>query len=180
MHTHILRLWLKTVAVLMIASCGFHLHDNAQISRQMNMLIIDAPDIYSPLIFAIREQLRLHNISVVNDARRKDLPLLRIINTDQSQNTISIFQNGKTAEYQIILTVQAQVLFPSHTLHPLSISVIRFFLDNPINALAKDSEREIIRQEMTNQIAQQLVRKLLKVQVVEQKNPRKITTVNTK
>jgi LPS-assembly lipoprotein len=146
----------------------------------MKTLILASPDLYGPLTRAVREQLRLNGIAIVKDAKRKDTPSLRIVTTRESQDTASIFQNGKTAEYQMVLTVQAQVLLPGQDLYPLSVSVFHSFFDNPLTALAKDSEQEIIRQEMHDQVAQQLVRKLLMVHAAAEENHRQGAIIDEK
>lgn len=196
--TSLLKVAVLGLAVL-TAGCGFHLRGNTSVPTEFQKITFDTSDPYGPLSRSIREQLRLSGITIVDpkadDSKTADatttsstsivdnsataakpadgsdkLPSLRIVGSSESKETVSIFKDGKTAEYQMVLNVNAQVLVRGHDLYPLTVRVYRSFFDNPLTALAKDAEQEMIRQEMRDQAAQQLVRKLLSVHAAELQN----------
>lgn len=150
-------------AVLITAGCGFNLRGVTQIPQELRFLELNSNDLYGPITRAIYKELKQNGVTIIEGTADQSIPSLRIINSNESRETVSIFQDGKTAEYQLIMIIDGQILLPDKDIYSFRSKVFRTFFDNPLTALAKDAEQDIIRQEMREQLAQQVIRKLLTV-----------------
>ncbi|MDX7988332.1 LPS assembly lipoprotein LptE [Xenorhabdus sp. 12] len=154
------------LAVLVTAGCGFHLRGTTQVPKELQTLQLNSSDPYGPLARAVRQQLRLNDVKLVENGDAS-IPILKLLGSDENKETVSVFQDGKAAERQLVLNVDAQVLMPDGSIYPLQARIDRAFFDNSLEALAKDAENELVKQEMREQAARSLMRQLLTVHSAE-------------
>ncbi len=128
--------------MLVTAGCGFRLQGTTQIPEELRTLQLSSSDPYSYLTRALREQLRLNNVTIL-ETGRAGVPILKVLSSNENTETVSVYQDGKAAEKQLTLVMNVQVLMPDGAIYPLQSRVERTFFDNPLEALAKDAEKKL-------------------------------------
>ncbi|MDF7671375.1 LPS assembly lipoprotein LptE [Orbaceae bacterium ESL0721] len=148
--------------LILLNGCGFHLQNEAEVPAQFKTMTFISHDPYGQLSRNIKEILGDNKVNLV-DSSSSEYPSLRIISNRLDRDTISIYQDGKAAEYQLVLSVEAQVVIKGKEIYPISVHIFRTFFDNPATALAKTAEQSLIEEEMYTQAAKQIIGKLKSV-----------------
>ncbi|MDF5399237.1 LPS assembly lipoprotein LptE, partial [Vibrio parahaemolyticus] len=76
------------------------------------------------------------------------------------ERTLSLYQNSRAAEKELTYVVKYRVTIPGYGSKNFTTTVNRNYLDNPLTALAKSVERDVIEDEMRLQAAKQMMRQL--------------------
>lgn len=149
-------------AITALTACGFHFQNGQLIPQELQTLTLESSDQYSDMAMAMRKQLQLNNINLVEAS--PDVPVLRLNKTSTDDEVVSVFKQGREAEKMLMLEVSASVKMPNRAAYPISAKVNRTFFDNSRAALAKSSEKEIIWNDMREQAARQLISKMVALQ----------------
>lgn len=164
-----LRTLLVAVVVMTTASCGFHLRGNYLLPEEITELSLTSFDQYGNLTRDVRDQFRLHGINEVPPS--PTTPNLHLISESTSSQTLSLYQNSRAAEYELTYTAEYRVVVPEKESQTYTTSVNRSYLDNPLTALAKSVERDLITSEMREQAARQILRQMARLKApLEEEN----------
>lgn len=160
-------LTLLLLLTISLTGCGFHLQHETEVPTQFKTMSYMSYDPYGRLSRNIKELLSDNKVTLINNDTSTKYPTLKIIKESLNRNTISIYQDGKAAEYQLVLSVQAQMITEDQQIYPINVRIFRTFFDNPSAALAKTVEQNLIEDEMYKQAAKQIIGKLKSVNTVK-------------
>ncbi len=156
---------LKLTCVLtltaLLSACGFHLRGDYSIPEELHSMSFTSYDQYSTFTRMVKSQLRMNEINIVSPA--KDVPNLHLISESVGERTLSLYQNTRAAEKELTLRTSYRVTIPNLGSKTLSTSVTRSYLDNPLTALAKSVERDMIEDEMRQVASQQIIRQMARL-----------------
>ena len=107
------------------------------------------------------QQLKLHHLNVI--APDEGIPNIHIKGESYGETTLSLYQNSRVAEKQFRYTVNYSVQLPKQGNFDFSTSLSRTYLDNPLTALAKSVEQEMLIQEMQVEASKQIMRQLARL-----------------
>ncbi|MFY2509414.1 LPS assembly lipoprotein LptE [Vibrio pectenicida] len=155
----------KFVSVILTASllsaCGFHLRGDYSIPEELGTLSLTSYDQYSSFTRMMKAQLRINEVNLVVPS--ENIPNLHIIGEGVGERTLSLYQNTTAAEKELTYTATYRVTIPDLGDKTFSTSVSRSYLENPLTALAKSVEKDMIEDEMRQFAAGQIIRQIARL-----------------
>ncbi|CAH7144729.1 LPS-assembly lipoprotein RlpB precursor (Rare lipoprotein B) [Vibrio chagasii] len=155
-----LKVTIVVLTVSLLSACGFHLRGDYSVPEELNKISVTSYDQYSTFTRMMKGQLRMNDVEIVPPS--ENTPNLHIISESVRERTLSLYQNTRAAEKELTFRASYRVTIPDLGAKTFSTSVTRSYLDNPLTALAKSVERDMIEDEMrklaTSQILRQMAR----------------------
>lgn len=145
----------------LLTACGFHLRGDYDIPQELSRMSLTSYDQYSTFTRMVRRQLRLNKIDLQTPA--ENTPNLHLLGESTGERTLSLYQNTRAAEIELTFVASYRVTVPEIGSRTFTTSVTRSYLDNPLTALAKSVERDMIEDEMRKLAASQIVRQMARL-----------------
>lgn len=156
-----LSLPLILLSALLLSACGFQLRGYTEIPDGLKQLYLDAPK-QTATVRTLKRLLEANDIQLLSSNSGAPYQL-SILNEEHQRRAISLSSAAKTEEYELRSSLTFQVtdedgtvLIPATRIY--NERVYRFDEDN---VTAKGAEEALLREEMQNNLAQQLIRRYL-------------------
>ncbi|WP_038219899.1 LPS assembly lipoprotein LptE [Vibrio sp. N418] len=149
------------LAASLLTACGFHLRGDYSIPEELDTMSLTSYDQYSTFTRMMRTQLRMSEVTLVPPAA--NIPNLHLLGESVGERTLSLYQNTRAAEKELTFNASYRVTIPEIGSRQFSTSVTRSYLDNPLTALAKSVERDMIEDEMRKLAASQIIRQMARL-----------------
>ncbi|KQH90730.1 LPS-assembly lipoprotein LptE [Vibrio fluvialis] len=155
------KLSLVVLTATLLSACGFHLRGDYDVPEELSTMSLTSYDQYSTFTRMVKRQLRMNEITVVQPD--EDVPNIHLLSEGTGERTLSLYQNTRAAEIELTFVASYRVTIPNLGEKTFSTSVTRSYLDNPLTALAKSVERDMIEDEMRKLAASQIVRQMARL-----------------
>ena len=147
----------------MLFSCGFQLRGDYLLSDQLQTLYVSSSDVHGELTRLVKQHLTRNQVKVLA-SKNTQAPELRIMSDKLDRRTLSVFQNGQVAEYELIYAVHYQLRFANEEPQNFRFELNRDYQDDPSLALAKSRELSLLLSEMRQSAADKILRDMASIQ----------------
>lgn len=155
---------LVLIAVLGLSSgCGLQLRGGLAVPERLQSLYLQG-DERSPIFQTVERSFEFSGVTLVNSAAQAPFQI-KLIRAQHQRRSVSLNENAKTQEYE--LRAQLSYSIEDHAgtnlVKPTVIYTERTYGYDKDHVNAKEAEEELLLQEMRENLAQQLVRRYLKL-----------------
>lgn len=152
---------------LTLTACGFKLrglYDVPEALRQVQLVTESKPSQIEP---ELRTVLEINQVQLTENGRYR----LEILSERHTRRTATLTGNADAAEYELRSEVRFRVLDRQQNdaviMHDRSVMNERVYRNERDNVTASASQETLIRQQMLQDLAQQIVRQYLRLNVAQ-------------
>lgn len=142
---------------LVLSSCGFTLRGTASLQKYPALYL--QGDVHSELLTQLGAQLVRNQVTLL-DSPDASAPVFVFVDDSLKRRNLSLFTNGQVAEYELIYTLNYQLILPGQDPVPYRIELNRDYQDDPNRALAKSRELDLLLTELRSQAVSRVIRQL--------------------
>lgn len=142
---------------LVLSSCGFTLRGTAPLQKYPAIHL--QGDAHSELLTLLSAQLERSQVTLL-ESPDQAAPVFVLVNDGLSRRNLSLFTNGQVAEYELIYSLDYQLILPGQDPVPYHIELNRDYQDDPNRALAKSRELDLLLTELRGQAVSRIIRQL--------------------
>lgn len=150
-------LWTSLLLSLVLSGCGFTLRGTAPLQKYPAIYL--QGDAHSELLTQLGAQLQRSQVKIL-DGQQADSPVFVLVEDSLKRRNLSLFTNGQVAEYELIYTLDYQLILPGQDPVPYRIELNRDYQDDPNRALAKSRELDLLLSELRSQAVSRIIRQL--------------------
>ncbi len=147
----------------MLVGCGFQLRGDYLLNDELQTLYVSSSDVHGELTRLVKRHLTRNQVKVLT-SKSVQAPELRIMSDKLDRRTLSVFQNGQVAEYELIYAVHYQLRFADEEPQDFRFELNRDYQDDPSLALAKSRELSLLLSEMRQSAADKMLRDMASIQ----------------
>lgn len=155
---------LALIAVLCLSSgCGLQLRGGGAVPERLLSLYLQG-DERSPIFQTVERSFESSGVILVNSAELAPYQI-NLIRVQHQRRSASLNERAKTQEYELRAQLSYSIQDSAGTIlvKPTEIYTERTYSYDENSVNAKEAEEELLRQEMRENLAQQLVRRYLKL-----------------
>lgn len=146
---------------LLVSACGWHLRGALILPPDLSSMYISARDTHSGVASDLKRTLEANNIDVASSSSQAQMTM-HIIDERNNRRTAAVSSGGLASEYELTMDVRYKItdsdnniLVPERT-----ATVIRSYSFDPNSVTSAAQEERILREEMRNDVIQQMARSL--------------------
>ena len=151
---------LLALAGVLLAGCGLHLRGAADLSPQLRLGYLDAPDRYTDFYAAMAQSWESAG-GRLTGAAGDATAVLRLRRDESGQRVLSVSAGNKPREYEVYYTVEYSVDVGGKEALPVQqLTLTRTYSYDETAVLAKEREERNIRESMARELASLVMRRL--------------------
>lgn len=154
----------------LVSACGWHLRGSSNVSLNIESVFVTAEDSYGSLVSTVKQSLTSNQVAAAQSSSEAQYTIV-LSNEKHDRRTASVGNNAFAAEYELTISVDYVIQDSSgQALTEKSTATSVRTYDYDRNAVvAKNEEENLIKNEMRNNVAQQILRRLRFVSLEQNK-----------